>query len=446
MIDNRQDILSRIRSYIDRHIPLSPTGQVLVGLSGGADSVALLSILTVLGYRCVACHCNFRLRGDEAMRDRDFAAAIATQIGVPFYETAFDTREYAATHKLSIEMACRELRYDWFEHTRRELGADFVAVAHHRDDSVETMLLNLIRGTGIAGLTGIQPVNGKVIRPLLSLSRTEIETYLVAEGLTFVVDSTNRETLYTRNKIRLQLLPFLAEINPSIYDALTRTADRLHDVEAIYRDAIDRSRTTFVSMADDGLHIHIEALRRLPGARSQLFELIREYGFLPSQLDDIWYSLDAPSGRCFDAPQYRLLKDRTDFVLYLRDQSDVVYTIDADVSEVSLPVHLSLSRHEKSGYTIPRSRMVVSFDADALPALLTIRRWREGDRFRPFGMKGSQKLSDYFNNHKYSLARKQNTWLLCAGDEIVWIIGERASDRFKITDDTLRVLRIEILP
>ena len=196
-MDNRQSLLERVRQYIARHIPLSYQHLVLVGLSGGADSVALLSILTELGYRCEACHCNFGLRGEESLRDRRFAENVAAELGVPFREVAFDTLAYAETNKVSVEMACRELRYAWFEQQRREAGAAYVAVAHHRDDSIETMLLNLIRGTGIAGLTGIQPVNGSVIRPLLSLSRAEIESYLFDAHLSFVVDSTNRETLYT---------------------------------------------------------------------------------------------------------------------------------------------------------------------------------------------------------------------------------------------------------
>ena len=222
-MDNRQTLLARVRQYVAQHIPLTPQQLVLVGLSGGADSVALLSILTSLGYRCEACHCNFQLRGEESVRDRPFAREVAAGMGVPFREITFDTMSYASANKVSVEMACRELRYEWFEQQRREAGAAYVAVAHHRDDSIETMLLNLIRGTGITGLTGIQPLSGKVIRPLLSLSRAEIETYLFDSHLTYIVDSTNREPLYTRNKIRLQLLPLMQSINPSVYESLAHT-------------------------------------------------------------------------------------------------------------------------------------------------------------------------------------------------------------------------------
>ncbi len=441
-MENRQFLLERVRQYIARHIPLSYQHLVLVGLSGGADSVALLSILTELGYRCEACHCNFGLRGEESLRDRRFAESVATELGVPFREVAFDTLAYAEANKVSVEMACRELRYAWFEQQRREAGAAYVAVAHHRDDSIETMLLNLIRGTGIAGLTGIQPVNGSVIRPLLSLSRAEIESYLFDAHLSFVVDSTNRETLYTRNKIRLQLLPLMQAINPSVYESLSHTADYLREVEAVYRCAVEGYKERLIRHESDGVHIDIGVLRTLPGARTLLFEMVKEYGFLSAQLDDIWAAVDAPSGRFFDAPVYRLLKDRTDFVLYPRRSEKKIRTIEYGTSVVDEPVKLTFTLFDADDYQIPRRRDTVCFDAGLLPFPLTLRTWSEGDRFRPFGMKGHQKLSDYFNNNKYSLARKQSAWLLCAGEEIVWIVGERASDCYKITSATRQIWEI----
>ena len=441
-MDNRQTLLARVRQYIEQHIPLTPQQLVLVGLSGGADSVALLSILTSLGYRCEACHCNFQLRGEESVRDQQFAREVAAEMGVPFREITFDTMSYASANKVSVEMACRELRYEWFEQQRREAGAAYVAVAHHRDDSIETMLLNLIRGTGITGLTGIQPLSGKVIRPLLSLSRAEIETYLFDSHLTYIVDSTNREPLYTRNKIRLQLLPLMQSINPSVYESLAHTADYLREVESIYRVAVDDYRQQLLTSCDDGLHIDIEQLRELPGARTLLFEIIREYGFHSSQLDDIWASLDAPSGRFFDAPVYRLLKDRTDFVLYPHRSEKIVRLLEYGTLSVDYPVKLTLTLHDAEGYQIPRRPDTACFDAGLLPFPLLLRTWREGDKFRPFGMKGRQKLSDYFNNNKYTLSQKQSTWLLCAGEEIVWIVGERSSDCYKITPETRQIWEI----
>ena len=223
----KQKILKQVEQYISQNIPLNPYDKILVGLSGGADSVALLSILKELGYCCFAAHCHFALRGKESDRDRDFAKHIANKLGVPFIEVKFDTLKYAAEKKLSVEMACRELRYEWFETQRVVLGCKYLAVAHHRNDSVETVLINLIRGTGISGLTGISALNGTIIRPILSLSRDEVEEYINLSGLDYVTDSTNKEVIYVRNKIRNTILPLMKEMNPSVYEAIEATANHL---------------------------------------------------------------------------------------------------------------------------------------------------------------------------------------------------------------------------
>ena len=239
-MSTKLQIISQIKEYISNNIPLSVGDKILVGLSGGADSVALLSILKELGYCCFAAHCHFALRGEESDRDRNFAKHIATKLEVPFIEVQFDTLKYAAENKISVEMACRELRYEWFEKQRIALGCRYLAVAHHRDDSVETVLINLIRGTGISGLTGIAPLNGTVIRPILSLSRNNVEEYIQQSGLNYVTDSTNNEVIYVRNKIRNRILPMMKEINPSVYEAIESTATHLRETELIYRSALNK--------------------------------------------------------------------------------------------------------------------------------------------------------------------------------------------------------------
>lgn len=231
-------------------------------------------------------------------------------------------------------------------------------------------------------------------------------------------------------------------INPSVYESLSHTADYLREVEAVYRCAVEGYKERLIRHESDGVHIDIGVLRTLPGARTLLFEMVKEYGFLSAQLDDIWAAVDAPSGRFFDAPVYRLLKDRTDFVLYPRRSEKKIRTIEYGTSVVDEPVKLTFTLFDADDYQIPRRRDTVCFDAGLLPFPLTLRTWSEGDRFRPFGMKGHQKLSDYFNNNKYSLARKQSVWLLCAGEEIVWIVGERASDCYKITSATRQIWEI----
>ena len=279
----KQQILSQVKEYIQQNIPLVENDKVLVGLSGGADSVALLSILKELGYCCFAAHCHFALRGEESDRDRNFAKQISAKLGVPFIEVKFDTLKYAADKKISVEMACRELRYEWFEAQRTALGCRYLAVAHHRDDSVETVLINLIRGTGISGLTGIAPLNGTVIRPILGLSREEVENYISQSNLNYVTDSTNKETIYVRNKIRNRILPLMKEINPSVYEAIEATSVHLSETELIYREALNQKIESIVEVRYEVDYIKIEKLTEQTADRTILYEKLKPYGFITSQ-------------------------------------------------------------------------------------------------------------------------------------------------------------------
>lgn len=296
-----------VRTYIEKQQLLSGDGPVLVGLSGGADSVALLALLVQLDYPCVALHCNFHLRGDESVRDEQFAREMARTLDVPFYKIDFDTTAYGVEHHLSIEMAARELRYNWFEEMRLRLGAQAIAVAHHRDDSVETVLMNLVRGTGIRGVGGIRPKNGYVVRPLLAVSRSEILDWLAEQQLSYVTDSTNLSDAYTRNFIRLRVLPLLEELNPSVKAAIARTADHLAETEAIYLHVVEKARRELVK---EDLRIPIARLMEYPSPATILYELLKPYGFIRQVADDVFRSLTGESGKMFYSTDYRLLKDR----------------------------------------------------------------------------------------------------------------------------------------
>ena len=434
-------MLSTIQAYIAQHQLLRPAALVIVGLSGGADSVALLHLLTRLGYPCVAAHCNFHLRADESDADADFAQQTAEALGLPFRRIDFDTADYARQHGVSIEMAARTLRYEWFDTLRRELGAEAIAVAHHRDDNVETVLLNLIRGTGLSGLCGMRPRNGHIVRPLLSVDRHQIVRWLVDRHLPFRTDSSNASDVYRRNFVRLRLLPLMEQLNPSVRDAILRMAGHLTDVEAIYRNAIDRHRAHLIDA--DG-RISIDALLRSPAPQAVLFELLTPYGFTPSQCADIARALSGESGRSFVAPdgRWHLLKDRLHLILYPADEvSADAFTL-APGSELTAPIRLSLEeRIVDEAFTISRSPHVATFDADRITLPLTLRRWRAGDSFVPFGMTGRKKLSDYFSDHKFSLLRKAAAWILCdASGRILWIVGHRTDNRFRITSKTRRAL------
>lgn len=432
-----------VRAYIEKHQLLADGRPVLVGFSGGADSVALLGLLVQLGYPCVALHCNFHLRGDESLRDERFAEETACKLGVPFHKTDFDTTAYAALHHLSIEMAARELRYNWFEEMRQRLGAQAIAVAHHRDDSVETVLMNLIRGTGVRGLGGIRPKNGYVVRPLLAVSRSEILAWLEEQQLNYVTDSTNLSDAYTRNFIRLRVLPLLEELNPSVKTAIARTAYHLSDAEAIYIYMVEKARREL--MEGDDLRIPIARLMEYPSPATILYELLKPYGFARQVVDDVFRSLAGESGKQFYSASYRLLKDREYLQLSPVAPADIQEYVITSGSILENnwqgPVELSfLKTVITTDFNIRKDKHIAYFDYDKLSFPLTLRRWKEGDWFVPFGMKGRKKLSDYFSDHKFSRMDKEQVWLLCSGENILWIVGERSDNRFRVDKATKSVL------
>lgn len=430
-------MLRIIKSYILQNDLLSPSATVIVGLSGGADSMAMLDVLTLLGYRCIAAHCNFHLRGEESDRDADFVKKWCKSIDIEFVSIDFDTTGYASDKKISIEMAARELRYRWFEIIRSEYQAEAIAVAHHRDDSVETVLMNLVRGTGIKGLTGIAPKNEKIIRPMLCTTRQQIETYLKNRSIPFVIDSTNNEDLYTRNYLRLNVLPMLQKLNPSVTDAIFRTSQNLREAEKMYHAATERAK----SIVFDGEKIDITALLTEASPISVLFEILAPLGFNPTVIEDVCGALQAESGKIFVGERFRIIKDR-DFLLLdpistIMGNEDVFY-IQSDTREMEVPIRLIFSQEKKS-VPIKKNRLWLYADMDKLAFPLVLRRWQQGDWFIPFGMKGRKKLSDYFSDQKFSLKDKENAWILVSDKEIVWIVGERSDNRIRITDKTENV-------
>ncbi len=441
-----EQLLQRIERYISKHCRLTTDQPIIVGLSGGADSVALLSILVKLGYRAIACHCNFMLRGEESFRDRNHAVRIAEQLGVPFYERTFDTEHHARNVRISIEMAARQLRYMWFELMRQQFGAQAVAVAHHKDDNAETLLLNLIRGTGIAGLTGMKPRNGSIIRPLLCTSREELIAYLSHEQLDYVIDSTNLEALYTRNKIRLEILPLMRNINSAVDSNIERTIGNLRACETVYRHAIMEQQKRICHEKENVLYIDCELLQNLPSPEAFLFETLSPWGFNATTLDELLACSRAPqSGKQFFSASSRAVVDRRYIIvspLMGSNSTDIVAQWDAD--DTTTQREISLSYHPAEGFVIPRTRDCACFDADRIVYPLTLRHWRAGDSFIPFGMKGRKKISDYFSDHKFSLIEKENTLLLCDSEKILWIVGERASNEARITENSRRILSVGI--
>lgn len=436
-------MIEKVRNYIKENRLLDPEDRVIVGFSGGMDSVTLLDVLLSLGYHCVAAHCNFHLRGEESERDAAFVKQWCEHIGVEMVSVDFDTYRYATTHKISIEMAARELRYEWFEDMRKQHHANVIAVAHHRDDLVETVLLNLIRGTGIRGLTGISPKNNSIVRPLLCVSRDEIEAYVDDRKLPFIFDSSNSDDVFVRNFLRLNIMPLLEKINPSVKNAMYRTARHVGEAKKIYDYYVEtQKKAIFVDN-----QIDIEKLKATLSPAVMLFEILTPLGFNASVIEDISQRLDSTPGKVFYSDNYRLIKDRSKLILEkIADKKlqQEEYTIDKVSQEITDPIRLKISF--LSGYTtINKDPRFLYADADKLSFPLTLRKWQSGDWFVPFGMRGRKKLSDFFTDRKFSLADKENAWVLSSGENIVWIVGERPDERFKVTESTENVMVVEFI-
>ncbi|MDR0834318.1 MAG: tRNA lysidine(34) synthetase TilS [Candidatus Symbiothrix sp.] len=437
-------MIRTVRQYIAKHQLLrQPQAKIIVGVSGGADSVVLLYVLQRLGYDCVAAHCNFHLRKEESDADEQLVYQLAADWKIPYYKEHFDTRQIAEQQGISIEMAARNLRYAWFEQLRQQLEAEAIAVAHHEDDSIETMLINLIRGTGIKGLTGISPKVGYVIRPLLGVSKPAILHFAAEKTLPYRTDSSNLQDTFTRNKIRLNVLPLLQSINPSVRTALLRTMKHLDETNKLYEQAITDAKEQ-VFNAEKGT-IDIPLLQQCASPEAVLFEILKDYGFNEDVVQDAVSALNSQSGKTFQAPNFTLIRDRKYFLLVNSEQH---HGIAGQARNDELPINndalpqLSINHLPFTINHLPLTinKTIAYFDADLLQLPLTLRHWQRGDKFVPFGMTSFQKVSDYFTNNKFSLPEKEKTWLLCSGEDIIWIVGHRADNRFRITDKTKNAL------
>lgn len=440
----------RVEDFIRTQQLLADDAKILVALSGGADSVALLRILLKLGYHCHAVHCNFHLRDEESNRDELFTTDLCHSLGIECEVVHFDTAAYATEHKLSVEMAARELRYREFERIRQSHRLDVIAVAHHQDDAVETLLLNLIRGAGINGLTGMRVRNGFVVRPLLCLTREDITAYLDQIGQPYVTDSTNLADIYTRNKIRLQLLPLMQQINPAAKSNIMQAAIHLSEAATIYNKVIGEANARITTTHADGFDISIPALLDTDVPQAHLFELLHPYGFNSAQVADIFRSLSSEAGRIFQTTGYTLLRDRTHLCVRNRAQAtaaeDMIFTLPEN-GTIELPDGTRLQSYSiepDTTWQVPRRNDMLCLDASRLNGPLTLRHPHTGDRFRPFGMKGNKLLSDFYTDLKLPLTEKPKQWVLCHGNDIVWAVGQRSSEKYRLSDNVQKVICIEV--
>ncbi len=424
-------MLNKVKDYIRKHKLLNDNDLYIVALSGGADSVALLLLLDEMGYNIHAAHCNFHLRGEESDRDELFCESLCQQKSIPFHRIHFDTLTYAETHKVSVEMAARELRYHYFEELRSDIGATGVCVAHHQDDSVETVLLNLIRGTGLRGLTGIQCRNGHILRPLLCVSRKEIESYLQTKDQDYVIDSTNLEDDMLRNKVRLRVISLLQELNPAVTENILRTSENLTEAQGIL-DSI-------VSLYKNSKSLDLNELNKYGSSEYILFEWLKDYGFNGVQVKE---AMGAETGSIFTSSLgYDLLVDRGRFVveptlkslkpLCIPEEGTYVLDEETKISVKKVPVWVS------------REERVATLDASKVHFPLTVRRVEKGDKMVPYGMRGHRLLSDIMTDRKMTLFEKRRQIVVVdAKGIIVWLAGIRISDLCQIDDTTTEVVEI----
>jgi len=416
----------------------------LLTVSGGADSIAMLDVFASLGYDFVIAHCNFNLRGEESDRDEAYVREMATKYNAPVFVNSFDTEKYAKHHSLSIEMAARDLRYSWFHSLRKEQSCDYIVVAHHMGDVAETMLINMLRGTGLRGLSGISEKAGLVIRPFLSWGRDDILYYLKSKNIDYCNDSTNDTTDYTRNKIRHNIIPHFQDINPSFLKTMLENSQRMAEAELLYFSKVEELRAQLVRVEGNELFIDIKDLKECIAPKTMLFETLKHYHFSNKIIDDVMDALDGLSGKQFFSPTHKLIKDRNQLIIYpsaSKDQDS--YTFGTSINE---PLNIKLEFFDASSYEIQRERTVACFDADKIRMPLVLRKWKQGDTFHPFGMRGKKKkVSDYFSDNKFSIKDKEDCWILESNGEIIWIVSHRTDERFKLDKNTREVLELRLL-
>lgn len=425
---------------------LIKTGQkVLLAVSGGIDSMVLLHLFEQSGFEYGVVHCNFHLRDEESDEDEQFVRSQIEEHGTPAWFKDFDTKDYARLSGISIEMAARELRYDYFEQLRAEHGFELVATAHHQDDLIETFFINLSRKTGIKGLTGIKEKAGNIIRPLLFAGRAEIEKYAAKYYIEFREDSSNNELVFQRNFLRHKILPLLQEWNPAFQKNLLASIENLRDAEQVYKWALDKDKEQVLDEINGEMRINILKLRTTPFPKLLLLEVLSPLNFNPVVIEEVFQSLDAESGKQFFSSSHRLVKDRDFlFVAKLEEPEEHIYYVEEGDMELFEPFDIAIEKLDAEDFEIIRDAKVACIDYDTIQFPLLIRKWQQGDYFQPLGMNGMKKVSDFFIDQKLPLHEKENTWLLCSGKKIVWIMGHRLDDRFKVSPETEKVLMLKM--
>ncbi len=439
-------MIEEFKHYLNNTLKTDKNASILLAVSAGVDSVVMADLFYRLQMSCGIAHCNFQLRGEESARDELFVQQLAEHYGFPFYSMSFDTHTYAREHHISIQMAARELRYDWFENIRNEKNYDYIAIGHNRDDAIETFFINISRGTGIRGISGINPVERHIIRPVLFASRKQISDYCKQHTLQYREDSSNLTVQYTRNKIRHQIIPLFEEMNPGFKSTMTKNINRFADVQEVFLSSVNDAKKRIMHFQQGRATISIPLLQKLSPLRIYAFELIKDFGFTQDHVNVLLEILTHQPGKQLFSNTHRLIKDRDELIITPLNESDHNYVyINQDMHSIDEPVPLAFRTFAYADdFKIPQNKKTAWIDREKIVYPLIIRPWKPGDYFMPLGMQHHKKLSDYMTDNKFSLVDKENTWLLCSGNQIVWVIGHRLDDKFKITKTTNTVLEIKI--
>ena len=439
-------MIEEFNKYIFLNNLIKQGDKILLAVSGGIDSMVMAHLFLRRNHKEGIAHCNFSLRGQESDKDEELVRQFAADNNIPFYTIRFETKAYAKRNKLSIQMAARELRYNWFEEIRGKNGFDSVAVAHNLNDNIETLLINLIRGTGLAGMAGIKPLNNNIIRPMLFATRQEIQTYCDKNKIVFREDKSNADTKYTRNKIRHQVIPVIKEINPSVELTLNETAERFSGFNEIVSDYISQLKEKIGEEKEHIISFNISLLKTHLHNKAVIFELFKPYGVANAKLNDLIRVIDGKTGGQIITDTHRIIKNRKEIVVseeaYMKETS---YTI-SDINAFCIYPGISSARNVKitDTYEIPSDPHIACIDLQKISFPVLIRKWKPGDYFYPLGMKQKKKLSDYFIDNKYSRFDKETIFILESDGKIVWLIGDRIDDRFKITSSTKKGLLLKV--
>ena len=434
------------KNHINQQLPFLNESKLIIALSGGIDSVVLSHLCKRLDLNFSLAHCNFNLREEESNKDEDFVLELAEELDVEIFIQNFDTEAYAKEHKRSIQMAARELRYDWFKELAEQLKFDYILTAHHADDNLETFLINFTRGTGLNGLTGIPMLNDNIVRPFLPFSRKQIEEFAEENKIIWREDSSNASRKYLRNKLRHEVVPILKEINPQLLDSFQNTLENLNDTADIVKESLNAvAKRAIVSSDKNGITYKISEFKKVNNPKAYLFEMFKAYGF--TEWNDIINLLDAQSGKYVLSQTHRLIKHREYLILtdLMLNRNTTVTLSAVEVSEKTIETPIGMLFFDEADAIKETSKNTIFVDKEKLKFPLELRLWKEGDVFQPIGMKGKKKISKYLKDEKLSLVEKENTWLLTSNDIVVWVVGKRADHRFRVSENTKEILKIKLI-